>query len=120
MDANLDALFEEKKNPNKEIKAIREAALKENLQYIQDQLGDREYIVGNSFSAADIAIEYCLQYAEYLGPYLKEFPKLQKYKENLAKRSARMKAVDEKNVELKAEASRDVKKKGVKRKRVTF
>lgn len=93
VDAVLDLIMQEKmKNePNKELIEAKTKECKKLLKYVQDQLGDDEFLVDNTFSAADTILAGDLYIAEMFG-VLKDFPKLQKYYKNLEKRPANRKA----------------------------
>ncbi|HEY0094851.1 MAG TPA: glutathione S-transferase [Archangium sp.] len=61
--------------------------VKNHLGYISGALGERDYLVGNSFSAADIQMSFVLEAARPSGA-LESFPNLGAYLERLHNRPA--------------------------------
>ncbi len=60
------------------------------------QLGDREYMFGDSFTAIDVAIGYSMiGVQEKRDSFLKDFPTLRRYADRLKRRPAYLKAIGE-------------------------
>lgn len=66
--------------------------VKNHLGYISGALGERDYLVGNSFSAADIQMSFVLEAARASGA-LESFPNLGAYLERLHARPAYQRAI---------------------------
>ena len=66
--------------------------VKNHLGYISGALGKRDYLVGNSFSAADIQMSFVLEAARPTGA-LESFPNLGAYLERLHARPAYQRAI---------------------------
>ncbi|WP_375770895.1 glutathione S-transferase [Archangium gephyra] len=66
--------------------------VKNHLGYISGALGERDYLVGNSFSAADIQMSFVLEAARPSGA-LEAFPNLGAYLERLHARPAYQRAI---------------------------
>ncbi len=67
--------------------------IKRHFDYICDQLGDREFILGDSFSAADFGISYVTSLAKRLGQ-LDPYPTLDAYLQRNLARAAYLRAVE--------------------------
>ena len=69
-----------------------ESRLKGNIQHLTDQLGDREFLVGNTLTIADISVATALRiWAKGLGQDVP--PNLQRYREQLEARPACQRAL---------------------------
>jgi len=66
--------------------------VKNHLGYISGALGERDYLVGNSFSGADIQMSFVLEAARASGA-LESFPNLGAYLERLHDRPAYQRAI---------------------------
>lgn len=64
------------------------------LAYLEDSLGDNDYIVGNVFTAADIMIGFTLFAAQVLGVLDESYPRLVAYMRRLQARPAFQEATE--------------------------
>ena len=69
------------------------AEIKLHLNHVAGQLGDNEFILGNSFSAADFGISYVLSLAKRLGQ-IDPYPDLNAYLERNLSRPAYLRALE--------------------------
>lgn len=58
------------------------------LGYVERALADRDYLVGEGFTAADIMMGFTLQAASFLGLLGAEYPRLESYLERITDREA--------------------------------
>jgi glutathione S-transferase len=70
-----------------------ESELKNHFDYMSGALGDRDYFVGNSFSAADIQLSFVLDAGGSRGP-LKDYPNLVQLDARLRARPAYQRAIE--------------------------
>lgn len=87
----LRMLLQRSGEPGGLIDAFADGEVKLQLDYISDSLGDHPFILGDSFSAADVGVAYIVSLAErldQLGPY----PSLPAYLERIRARPAFEKA----------------------------
>ncbi len=70
-----------------------ESELKNHFDYMSTSLGDRDYFVGNTFSAADIQLSFVLDAGGSRGP-LKDYPNLVRLDERLRARPAHQRAIE--------------------------
>jgi glutathione S-transferase len=70
-----------------------ESELKNHFDYMSTSLGDRDYFVGNTFSAADIQLSFVLDAGGSRGP-LKDYPNLVRLDERLRARPAHKRAIE--------------------------
>lgn len=70
-----------------------ESELKNHFDYMSGALGDRDYFVGNAFSAADIQLSFVLDAGGSRGP-LKDYPNLVRLDERLRARPAYQRAIE--------------------------
>jgi glutathione S-transferase len=70
-----------------------ESEIKNHLDYMSRALGDREYFVADTFSAADIQLSFVLDAAAARGP-LASYSNLQAYHERLKARPAHRRALE--------------------------
>ena len=70
-----------------------DAELKKQLDWIESQLEGRSFLCGETFTGADINLEYLLEHAEVLG-LLAERPNLSRYLAALKARPAYIKAIE--------------------------
>lgn len=70
-----------------------DAELKKQLDWIESQLEGKEFLCGETFSGADINLEYLLEHAETLGQ-LEGRPNLTRYLAALQARPAYIKAIE--------------------------
>src|SRR5262245_48549544 len=69
-----------------------ESELKNHFDYLSDALGERDYFVANTFSAADIQLSFVLDAGAGRGP-LKDYPNLVRLHERLKARPAYQRAI---------------------------
>ena len=88
------SIYRQDATPDSEImKAARERA-RSPLRYLEQSLGDRDYILGSEFSAADIMLGFTLFAARVIGVLSDDdFPKLAAYMARLQARPAFQTAV---------------------------
>ena len=70
-----------------------EAELKKQLDWIESQLEGRSFLCGETFTGADINLEYLLEHAETLG-LIAPRPNLSRYLAALKARPAYVKAIE--------------------------
>jgi glutathione S-transferase len=70
-----------------------ESELKNHFDYMSAALGDRDYFVANTFSAADIQLSFVLDAGGSRGP-LKDYPNLVRLDERLRSRPAYKRAIE--------------------------
>ena len=70
-----------------------EAELKKQLDWIESQLESRSFLCGETFTGADINLEYLLEHAETLG-LIEPRPNLSRYLAALKARPAYLKAIE--------------------------
>lgn len=70
-----------------------EAELKKQLDWIESQLEGRSFLCGETFTGADINLEYLLEHAETLG-LIEPRPNLSRYLAALKARPAYLKAIE--------------------------
>ena len=70
-----------------------ESELENHFDYMSAALGERDYFVGNQFSAADIQLSFVLDAGESRGP-LKDYPNLVRLHERLKARPAYQRALE--------------------------
>jgi len=70
-----------------------ESELKNHFDYMSAALGDRDFFVANTFSAADIQLSFVLDAGASRGP-LKDYPNLVRLHERLKSRPAHQRALD--------------------------
>lgn len=63
------------------------------LDFVRDQLGDKEYIVGDEFSAADIMLTFSFAAAQAVGVLAERHPTLLAYLERMMSRPAARRAM---------------------------
>jgi glutathione S-transferase len=67
--------------------------IERHFDYISNQLGDNEFILGDSFSAADFAVSYVVSLAKRL-QQLQGYPTLEAYLQRNFSRAAYLRAVE--------------------------
>jgi len=75
------------------ITPFSDAEIKLHLDHISRQLGDNEFILGDSFSGADFGISYMISMAERLGQ-LGNYPTLLAYLNRMQEREAYKRAIE--------------------------
>lgn len=75
------------------ISAFTAGEVKLHLGYMQDALGENEFLMGDQFSAVDIGFTYIANMAERLG-LLGPYPKLDAYRKRNMERPAFVRAVE--------------------------
>lgn len=70
-----------------------ESEIKNHFDYLSGALGDRDYFVANTFSAADIQLSFVLDAGGSRGP-LKDYPNLVRLEERLRSRAAYKRAIE--------------------------
>jgi glutathione S-transferase len=70
-----------------------ESELKNHFDYMSSTLGDRDFFVANTFSAADVQLSFVLDAGASRGP-LKDYPNLQRLHERLKARPAYQRAIE--------------------------
>ena len=70
-----------------------DSELKNHFDYMSAALGERDYYVGNKFSAADIQLSFVLDAGASRGP-LKDYPNLVRLHERLKARPAYQRALE--------------------------
>jgi glutathione S-transferase len=70
-----------------------ESEIKNHFDYMSSALGDRDYFVGNQFSAADIQLSFVLDAGGSRGP-LRDYPNLVSLHERLKARTAYRQAIE--------------------------
>jgi len=70
-----------------------ESELENHFDYMSASLGDRDYFVANTFSAADIQLSFVLDAGGSRGP-LKDYPNLVRLHERLKARPAHLRAIE--------------------------
>ena len=74
------------------LSAFTAGEVKLHLSYMENALGDKDFLLGDAFSAVDVGFSYIASMAERLG-LLKAYPKLDAYRERNMKRPAFLRAV---------------------------
>lgn len=82
---------EEKESPAELIRDARERAAS-GLSFLETSLGDKPYVVGDAFTAADIMLGFTLVAAQMLGILDDRFPRTNVYLERLMQRPALQRA----------------------------
>ncbi len=80
--------FFPKEKRNKYVEAWAETELKKQFLLLENQLGDKEYILESGFSAADISVGYSLLLARIAKAHAQITERLQDYWETLTDRDA--------------------------------
>ena len=75
------------------LSAFTAGEVKLHLSYMENALGDKDFLLGDAFSAVDVGFSYIASMAERLG-LLKAYPKLDAYRERNMKRPAFLRAVE--------------------------
>ena len=97
----LQPLFSGGKAPSDEVEAAAKKTWEEEvpplLEYLEKQLGDRDYFVGNQLTIADIAVGSILVNPRHAGyaPARKRFPKLRGFLDRVWSRPSFKKLIDE-------------------------
>ena len=86
-------------------KAEAEAELPETLAYIAKRLGQRQFLVGDSFTVADAYLFVMLTWAAYVGADLKRWPTLAAYYQRIMARPTVAKAFAEEMDQRKKRAA---------------
>ncbi|MDT8429610.1 MAG: glutathione S-transferase family protein [Pseudomonadales bacterium] len=88
----IKMLLMRSQQPHEVLTGFSEGEIALHLGHIQNQLGDRSYILSEQFSAADFGIAYVVSMAARLG-LLESYPKLQAYLARVKARPAWQRAV---------------------------
>ncbi len=97
----LKPLFSGGQAPDTETEAIAKKTFEEDaaplFEYLEQQLGDRDYFVGNQLTIADISVATELVNTRHAGfaPSRKKFPKLRAFLERIWSRPSLKKLIDE-------------------------
>lgn len=90
----MTMLLGREKDPKPPIlSAFTAGEVKLHLSYMENALGDKDFLLGDAFSAVDVGFTYIASMAERLG-LLKAYPKLDAYRERNMKRPAFLRAVE--------------------------
>jgi len=79
--------------PHAVFEAFSEGEIKLHLGHIANQLGEKQFILGDTFTAADFGISYVVSLAKRLGQ-LQDYPALESYLERNLSRPAYQRAIE--------------------------
>jgi glutathione S-transferase len=97
----LQPIFSGGTAPSAEVEALAAKTFEEDaapmFAYLEEQLGDRDYFVGNQITIADISVATALVNPRHAGfaPARKKFPKLRAFLDRMWSRPSLKKAIDE-------------------------
>jgi glutathione S-transferase len=78
-----------------EVKNVNKARLAEKFNFLSEELGNNDYLMGKNFTVADAYLFTCLSWSRFVGVDLTTWPSLTKYVERVGSRPAVIKTMKE-------------------------